>query len=293
MSENRVVVGIDGSTSSRSALIWAAHEAHLREVDLLVVHARFRPAYDVLFAGGFYLPPIADEGEEVAEILRVATGLVEHVAPDLEVKVSARPGPAALALLEAATEGAGCVVVGSRGLGAFGSLFLGSVSIHVAARSPVPVVVVPTDTTFSTTGPVVVGVDGSPHAQAAVHAAAEEAARRHVPLDIVAAYTVPTDLLVTPLATSRDEFRQAFQIQAQANAETAAHAAGDARTVRTHVAEGPPAREIARIAETASLVVVGSRGHGEITGPVLGSVSQTLLRHATWPVLVVHHTSTD
>ncbi|MFJ2298034.1 universal stress protein [Oerskovia paurometabola] len=291
MSENRVVVGIDGSTSSRSALIWAAHEARLRDVGLLVVHSRFRPSYDVVFAGGFYLPPIGEEGDEIAETLRVAVELVEQVEPDLEVQASARSGPAALALLDAASEGAGLVVVGSRGLGAFGSLFLGSVSVHLAARSPVPVVVVPAETAFSTAGPVVVGVDGSAHAQVAVLEAAGEAVRRRAPLDIVASFSVPADLLVTPLAASRDEFRHAFQTQAQQNADAAARTAstvGESLIVRTHVTDGPPAREIARVARAASLVVVGSRGHGEIAGPVLGSVSQSLLRHATWPVLVTH-----
>lgn len=291
MTRNRVVVGIDGSTSSRSALVWAAHEARLRGLGLLVVHSRFRPSYDVVFAGGFYLPPIADEEDEMAEILRVAVELAREVDAQLEVEVSARTGPPAASLLEAAGERAELVVVGSRGLGAFGSLFLGSVSIHLAARSPVPVVVVPAETPFSTVGPVVVGVDGSPHSRTAVVEAAREAVRRQVPLDVVASYTVPADLLVTPLTTGREELREAFRAQAQENADEAARAASvedDDLLVRTHVVEGPPAEEIARVADPASLVVVGSRGHGELTGPMLGSVSQHLLRHARWPVLVTH-----
>ncbi|MFJ4108009.1 universal stress protein [Oerskovia enterophila] len=291
MTGTRVIVGVDGSTNSRSALTWAAHEASLRGVPLLIVHSRFRPAYDPIFAGGFYLPPVAAEGNEIDEVLRVSSEMAQQVEPELEVETTARPGPAALALLDAASEGGGLVVVGSRGLGAFGAVFLGSVSVQLAAQSPVPVVVVPAETTFSTVGPVVVGIDGSPASNVALVEAANEATRRHSPLDIVVAYTIPADPLVTSLTPSIDEFRTAFRIRAQ---EAAAAAAENARrvsqtlAVRAQVLEGPPAREIARAAVAASLVVVGSRGYGEFRGPVLGSVSQTILRHAKWPVLVTH-----
>ncbi|WP_030151446.1 universal stress protein [Oerskovia turbata] len=291
MSGTRVVVGVDGSTSSRSALVWAAHEARLRDVPLLVVHSRFRPVYDPIFAGGFYLPPIAADSDGTDDVLRVASEVVEQIEPGLDVEVSARPGPAALALSDAAAEGAGLVVVGSRGLGAFGAVFLGSVSVQLAAQAPVPVVVVPAESKFSTVGPVVVGVDGSPASNVALVEAADEAARRHTPLDVVVAYTVPADPLVTSLTPSVDEFRTAFRLRAQ---EAAAAAAEKVRrinqtlAVRTQVVEGPPAREIARAAVAASLVVVGSRGYGELRGPVLGSVSQGVLRHARWPVLVTH-----
>lgn len=291
MTGKRVVVGVDGSTSSRSALTWAAHESRLRDVPLLIVHARFHPTYDPIFAGGFYLPPFAGESNETDEILRVSSEVARQVEPELDVAARAHTGPAAFALLDAATEGADLVVVGSRGLGAFGAVFLGSVSVQLAAQSPVPVVVVPAETTFSTVGPVVVGIDGSPASNVALVEAVDEATRRHSPLDIVVAYTIPADPLVTSLTPSIDEFRTAFRIRAQ---EAAAAAAENARrvsqtlAVRTQVLEGPPAREIARAAVAASLVVVGSRGYGEFRGPVLGSVSQSILRHAKWPVLVTH-----
>jgi len=291
MSGSRVVVGIDGSSTSRAALVWAAHEAHLRDVSLLIVHSRFRPTYDPVFAGGFYLPPIAAETNEAEEVLRVAVELVRQTVPELVVEVSARPGPAALALLDAAQEGAGLVVVGSRGLGAFGALFLGSVSVHLAAQSPVPVVVVPAGVDFSTAGPVFVGVDGSSSSDVAVLEAAREAVRRQVPLDVVAAYTIPADPLVTSLTPSHDDVRAAFRGRAHDVARAAADLAErevGAPNVRTHVVEGLPAREIAEAAADASLVVVGSRGYGEVRGAVLGSVSQALLRHARWPVLVTH-----
>jgi nucleotide-binding universal stress UspA family protein len=290
---DRVVVGIDGSTSSRDALVWAAREARLREAPLVVVHSRFRPSYDPVFAGGFY-PPVAEASQdEVDGVLDLAAEVVAQVEPGLKVSGVTRSGPAALVLLDVANEGAGLVVVGSRGLGAFGAFFLGSVSIHLAARSPAPVVVVPSGVGFSTAGPVLVAVDGSAGGEAATVEAAREAVLRDVPLDVVAAYLVPADPLVTSLSPSVDDFRGSFRARAHEVAEAAATRAkqeGPSLTVRTHVVEGPPAQEIVKAAEagSASLVVVGSRGHGEVVGPVLGSVSQGVLRHATTPVLVAH-----
>lgn len=172
-------------------------------------------------------------------------------------------------------------------------MFLGSVSVHLAARSPAPVAVVPAGAEFSTVGPVLVAVDGSAGGEAATVEAAREATLRAVPLDVVAAYLVPADPLVTSLSPSGDDFRGSFRARAHEVAEAAASRAKQedpSLIVRTHVVEGTPPREIVKAAAdgAASLVVVGSRGHGEVVGPVLGSVSQGVLRHATTPVLVAH-----
>ncbi|MHA7135376.1 universal stress protein [Oerskovia turbata] len=292
MSGDRVVVGIDGSTSSRDALVWAAREARLRDAPLMVVHSRFRPSYDPVFASGFYPPVPGREGDDDG-VLDLASDVVAQVEPGLHVTGVTRSGPAALVLLDVVSEGAGLVVVGSRGLGAFGALFLGSVSVHLAARSPAPVVVVPSGAEFSTAGPVLVAVDGSAGGETATVEAAREAVLRAVPLDVVAAFVVPADLLVTSLSPSVDDFRGSFRERAHEVAEAAAARAKreePSLIVRTHVVEGLPAREIVKAAGAgaASLVVVGSRGHGEVVGPVLGSVSQGVLRHATTPVLVAH-----
>ena len=58
--------------------------------------------------------------------------------------------------------------------------------------------------------------------------------------------------------------------------------------VTTLVAEGNPARALLDAAESADLLVVGSRGHGGFTGVLVGSVSQQCVHHATCPIVVVH-----
>jgi nucleotide-binding universal stress UspA family protein len=59
--------------------------------------------------------------------------------------------------------------------------------------------------------------------------------------------------------------------------------------VRAEIMEGPPADAILRVAETrgSDLIVMGSRGLGQITGLLLGSQSQKVVNHAPCPVLIV------
>ena len=60
-------------------------------------------------------------------------------------------------------------------------------------------------------------------------------------------------------------------------------------SIRTELLKGNPADEIVAFADTigADLIVVGSRGHGVITGALLGSVSRSVLHESRRPVLVV------
>ena len=64
-------------------------------------------------------------------------------------------------------------------------------------------------------------------------------------------------------------------------------------TVSTRVFEGYPARILLHQAEDADLLVVGSRGHGELSGMLLGSVGLHCVSHATCPVVVVRHPRDD
>jgi nucleotide-binding universal stress UspA family protein len=140
---DRIVVGVDGSDDGRRALDWALDEARARRCAVEVVHA-WRPP----LLAGYPLDPLATGTEEFEDAARTVmgraledvdvTGLVGPVEPTLRI---ARP---ASALLEAA-EHADLVVVGSRGVGGFRGLLVGSVSLQVARHSPCPVVVVRAD----------------------------------------------------------------------------------------------------------------------------------------------------
>lgn len=134
----RIVVGVDGSESSRDALRWAAGEATRSGGTLLVVMAWDNPYRDMWIPSD---PPGADR---LATVKRTVVGLVAEVlgrSPAVAVETMAVEGPPAQALVRAA-RGAALLVVGSRGHGGFSGVLLGSVSLHCVSHAPCPVVVV-------------------------------------------------------------------------------------------------------------------------------------------------------
>jgi nucleotide-binding universal stress UspA family protein len=131
---------------------------------------------------------------------------------------------------------------------------------------------------------VVVGDDGSPCARQAVAFAAHEAARRGALLEIVSSFHLPSaaGALVVPV----DPFREAAEeivrsAEAYANdLESEINIKGET----TFSAAGPA---LVDAAEGATLLVVGTRGHGDLASLVLGSVSTYVLHHADCTVTVV------
>jgi nucleotide-binding universal stress UspA family protein len=145
----KIVVGVDGSETADKALRWAADEARLRGASLRVMHAwtvplvLARPSEDA-----FGIPePVESLLEVRAALQREATTVLERALEDVasegvEVEAQAIEGKAARILIEAAAD-AELLVVGSRGLGGFAGLLLGSVSQQCAHHAPCPVVIVP------------------------------------------------------------------------------------------------------------------------------------------------------
>jgi nucleotide-binding universal stress UspA family protein len=140
----RIVVGVDGSETSRQALRWAGEEAERHGAELHVVHA-----WEVQGVGaGVGMTPgrrsaAAPEGQRDAAEQLVSQVISEELgnhAPD-KVRPSIGRGSAAAVLLEA-SQGADLLVVGSRGLGGFAGLLLGSVSTKMANHATCPVVIV-------------------------------------------------------------------------------------------------------------------------------------------------------
>ncbi len=139
---------------------------------------------------------------------------------------------------------------------------------------------------------IVVGYDGSTPADVAVDWAATEAHRRHQPLTVVfmagLSGVVPGTVMpgtYTPVMSPA-----AFQAVGERGADRARQAV-PGLDVRTHCDVGDPARTLVSLSRTASAVVVGTRGHGEVVGDVLGSVASAVATHATCPAVVVHGSS--
>ncbi|MBD0670833.1 universal stress protein [Streptomyces sp. CBMA156] len=140
--KGRIVVGVDGSESSDLALRWAVRQAELTGGVVEAVIAWEYPTYHG--ARGWFPPAATDEAvlegrarQEVARAVEQAVG----EKPPVEVRAEARYGTPAGALVDAA-RGADLLVVGSRGLGGFTGMLLGSVAQHCTRHATVPVVVV-------------------------------------------------------------------------------------------------------------------------------------------------------
>ena len=134
---SRVVVGVDGSEHSRLALAWAAEEATIRDVGLDVVLA-----WTLLSQPGREQPkPDYGDADARAVLEQLVADTLGNARP---AELALRPinDLAARALIDA-SEDAAIVVVGSRGLGGFRELLLGSVSAQVVRHARCPVVVVP------------------------------------------------------------------------------------------------------------------------------------------------------
>ncbi|MGB2572512.1 universal stress protein [Micromonospora citrea] len=289
MPMNRpVVVGVDGSPSSLVAAEHAARAAVLRRLPLHLVHGYLHPlGYGVpLNPYDLGLPAPTDESRRMLE--KAAAELVDRW-PGLTVQVRQVAGGPGASLVEASRHAA-LVVVGSRGLGGFAGLLLGSVGSQVAAHARCPVLVVrPEEQPIPVDGPVLAGVDGSDGARRAVGYAAEEAALRGVPLVLVHVGPPDGD---RPVPEEVEESQAAYQAEAVrllAEASTAVRADHPELVVREHPVRAAGAVQgLVAASGAASLVAVGTRGRGGFTGLLLGSVSQALVQHAHCPVLVAH-----
>lgn len=287
----RIVVGVDGSVPSITAVKWAATEAWLRDAELQVLFAYQTTVPGADFAESVSFQRAADV--QATAVVEAAVAEARAVNGTLAVSGSAVHGYPARALLKAAdraADGADLLVVGNRGRGGFQGLLSGSVSAQVATYAPGPVVVV-RGRANSATGPIVVGVDGSHPSEIAVLAAVQEAAlRRRSVIEIVTAYPDPA---AASLAYDPEQFDLAqldaelrLQQQRLLTAARAKHPDLHDVLVELQVIEGGPAAVLAEKSMHAQLVIVGARGHGGFDGLLLGSVGLELLHHADCPVLI-------
>jgi nucleotide-binding universal stress UspA family protein len=142
---------------------------------------------------------------------------------------------------------------------------------------------------------VVVAVDGSAGSRAALQFAVADAARRGIPVEAVIAYRWPDYLMDFDVMGGADTERMRARLRAEAEGrvravvdEVAGASPGPVPEVRIRAMHGAPAEVLVRASEGASLLVVGSRGHGGFSSMLLGSTSMQCAMHATCPVTVVH-----
>ena len=136
---------------------------------------------------------------------------------------------------------------------------------------------------------IVVGVDGSPHSNAALRWSVDQAASRDGGVTAVLAWQVP--FVSLPGAFDRDELEQAYRaflIQTVSDVEPAPRV-----PLATVLAEGDPTQALVQAAQGADLLVLGIRGRSPAAGLLLGSVSQACAASASCPVVLVKRPGGD
>lgn len=137
-------------------------------------------------------------------------------------------------------------------------------------------------------GRIVVGVDGSERADAAVNWAVAEARLRGSSLEVVHAWTLP-HVGDAPGFRVLDLVAYAEKAAGELLDRAVAHAVGQDPDVNVTgtTEQGPAGKVLVDAAEGADMLVVGSRGRGGFAGLLLGSVSQACVHHAPCPVVVI------
>jgi nucleotide-binding universal stress UspA family protein len=296
VSRRSLVVGVDGSTGSDAAVRWAAGEAAARGLLLRIVHAAAGSATGppVLGAAG----PVAPHWERSAvRTTEDAAALARRHQPAVPIETSLLAGEQPATVLARAGDTAEMIVLGATGRGAVGRAVLGSTAVNVVRSVRRPAVVVRELASDVEPGPagghVVVGVDDSGLADAAVAFAFVEAALRRAPLTAVHAWTTPPFTGMRSLEASYEVDWSLFRERAAATLPGLL--AGPRRdhpsvAVTEVVAEDMPAGALIDASRGANLLVVGSRGRSALAGLALGSVSTTVLHRAHCPVAVVRPT---
>jgi len=270
----RLVAGYDGSAESSLAVRWAAQHAPLLDAELLVVHCSLWPLFTQdlgpvqgISGSGLrhHAQAVLDQG--AAEALTIE--------PALRIRTVLLDG-LPTAQLRRLSDKSEMLVLGSRGIGGFLGLLVGSVSLELAATANCPVAVIRFDPAPG--GPVIVGIDstGSP---AALHDACNfaKAIRRDV-------------IIVHVLRLSFGRVRDAAARRAArallGTAAASARTLSPGSSIREElIEESSVPRALLNTSRGAGITVVGTKGQGLARGTI-GSTAHAVLHHATGPVLI-------
>ena len=290
----KILCAIDGSRHSQWALDWLPHVCSPDDCSLLLVHAVDMTQFKSL--------PKLDRKTRSAlvNLLDCSLESAARVLEWAELKAAASWGPVRAKLLRgspadavarsAKREQADLLVIGSRGVTEFQPMLLGSVSRKLLMQAPCPVLVVKKPA--NRLKRVVLGVDGSIESWEAV--AWLRGLPEHIrPTVTVASVIPPLPMeglrLPSPSIAVGDRVKGVLRCEAQ---KLAVRVAGTLRkagfSAKGIVLSGPPGAELVILAarERANLIVVGSRSGRSAHEYFMGSVADTVVKHAPCSVLV-------
>jgi nucleotide-binding universal stress UspA family protein len=286
---DEVVVAVDGSEGSRKALRWASAVADGIGAPLRVMQSWQYPS-SLPLPWSRTSPPVPEEVDDEVRAELWAL-LADELPEQSDVAVEVLRGPPTGALLDRITPAPPrLLVVGSRGLGGFSGLLLGSVSRACLEYLPCPVVVVPSDdqaTVPEHLGDIVVGVDGSSASRSALEFALALARDARSSVTAVHAFE-PTFAEIPPDVSG--ELR--LEAETRLRHTWCAPLATEDVPAECLVVDGDARQTLPDVAAErgAHLIVIGAIGTGTVQ-KLLGPVASHLASHAPMPVAVVRQMS--
>lgn len=278
MTGKTLLIGIDGTESSRAALRWAMKRALAIGAGVTLV----RVIDDEWTTIGARMLDELDE--DARHLLEREAQYARSLASEVAVQTRVLHGNV-MQELTAASDEVEMVVVGTHKTGFINGKVFGSRSLQLAAAARTPVAIIPQGSPRDGRG-VVAGVDESAAGRLATRLAAQEAERTRQTLTLIRAFTVPQ--------LENDDAQRELVQHGEARASTAlsaaaALAAETAPTVevKTRSVRRPAAEALVEAGATAGLLVIGNSRREE-SNTMVGSVSHDVLINLTGPTIVVH-----
>jgi nucleotide-binding universal stress UspA family protein len=285
MAAKPIVAATDGSEDSLRAVDWAAREAVLRGAPLRIVSAAALLPRMVSSQGHSEYQTVSDVIRSDSDVaLSTAAGRAAQVAPDLLIDADHLDGSPDEAVT-AAGSGALMLVVGSRGVGAFTAMVLGSVSRYAATHASSPVVVV-REEIGAAHRQVGIGISSAEGNAAALTFAFEEAALRKASLIALHAWHTPQPEVSRAGSEARPQGKDFLQTEATKQLEDLLadwHDKYPDVPVSHDVVHGHPGRMLAGLSARTDLLVLGRRAAQH--GP--GAVTHAVLNHAHGTIATV------
>lgn len=297
----KILIGYDGSDHADSAIDDLRRAGLPEKAEAIVLSAVEWPTMQALHSWGMVETDFSPEWMERIAAARLLTeagsNRLQKLFPQWDIQLEPGAGNPAEAILEKArTWPADLIVVGTHGRSAIGRAVLGSVSLKLIREAPCSVRVVRPG---SHEGPIrlLIGVDGSPEADATVDAICRRIWPAGTEAQIVAVHEVLVPVNAERIAIG-DRLYETINEDEHFRLKHAANGAAEklrkaGLAVTAVVEEGEPKHVLVRLARdwTACTVFVGARGLGRVEGLLLGSVSAATVAHAPCTVEVVRHHS--
>lgn len=283
-----IVVGFDGSESSRSAVLWAAAEADVRGVDLRIVSCYELPIGGEASIGWSATAVCAVLLEDAERRVVDICATLATAYPELKISSEVSAGPADVMLVDRVGID-DLVVVGASRHEGNAAFWLGTTARYAVRHSKAPVVIVRGVASGVPPTRVVVGIDGSPESLEALQWAGDEADRHGVNLVVVHSWVYP----YLPIDAGASQARDLTKVAAACVLNQALEVARErfAAGVKGLLVEDSAPSALLASVHDGDMLVLGSRGRGAVRSRLFGSTVNAVLDEAVIPVVVIPHHS--